>query len=158
MDSQQLPAVGQGRSDSPRPSHHLTPTPPSPISDKELAPAFGGQRHHLSSTTAIRSQPVLPTRLSLLYCCNPTIDHTSSTDTHSPALRRLYIYFTAHTSISFVAFAFVRSIASPHSTFATPEKRHHIVTSSTCRRRRCKAGRTRRRRHRTVLPVGSQRG
>jgi hypothetical protein len=44
------------RSDSPRPSHHLT-SPPlhrAPISDKEsyVAPAFGGRRHHLSSTHA----------------------------------------------------------------------------------------------------------
>lgn len=38
------------------------------ISDKELAPAFGGRRHRLSFiAAAIRWQPVLPTRLSLLY-------------------------------------------------------------------------------------------
>jgi hypothetical protein len=106
-------------------------------------------------------------------CCtaHPLLFTTTTPFFHqrafSSAASRVHLFDRA-LLISFVAFAFVRSIAaasSPLSTFATPQatprNKHHSDTSSTCRRRReerSRVGRNRRSRHRTVLPPGNQHG
>jgi hypothetical protein len=71
MDSQQLPAVGQGRSDSPRPSHHLTPLYRAPISDKKAGPciwrpASSSLIHHSHSFAASASDT---TFFAVLHAC-----------------------------------------------------------------------------------------
>lgn len=100
-----------------------TPLYRAPISDNETWPL------HLAAASSSLIHPFiapirsLPTRLSLLFClltvCHSP--HLLYQSAFTSAASLVHLFHREH-FISFVAFAFVRSIAasSPHSTFATP--------------------------------------